>query len=817
MDKRSIFLPVVGLMWLACSGGSELPNPSDVGVDSTLDATKPDTAVGSDDGVAPPPDVPPDTVTDTQEILDVPSDTDTASSCHEFGCPCQDNTGCFSTYCVASMDGRVCSKTCGSDESCPRGWFCAQIGGLGGDTTFVCQAPATLCRPCRQDADCVGNNPGDNLCIAFDQNGSYCGVACSITRPCLDGYACVTVSTNDGPVEQCRPASQAECPCTDHFAQQAFLTDCRSGDDPEVCQGTRTCDQDCQVVTHPEICDGHDNDCDGVVDQNCNADGDAYCTSGITVLGPPWPAVCPSGGGDCDDERGSVHPGAGDDPDDLFADTNCDGIDGDASRAWFVADSGSDTADGTKARPKKTIQAAIDAATGTRVHVYVSVGTYNETVTLRDGVSVYGGYDVATGWARSANNVVTIQGGSVGLFADGISRRTVVDRITVRSGNGSGIDSSSYAMVCRNSSSALEFLHVAWVAGNGADGLYGSSGTPGPDGVAGSDGARGCENDNNIFGCKKCSQPQGGGGGQRVCTEDGFVMKTTKGGRGGNPGLNDNSGGAGAAGDDGTGGAGGAPGLGPDGCPDSLNKRECQDRATPEHTCQGTRGSNGLTGDAGTPGTAGASFGTLVESILYVPAAGGVATTGRIGKGAGGGGGGAGGDNIDFIGFGCDSYGSAGGGGGSGGCGGTPGVSGSGGGGSFGVFLFNASPKLVDCSITTGNGGRGGNRGAGGAGGTGGAGGKTYYGFDSGGGDDQEDGGCGGFGGTGGNGGQGGQGAGGGGGPSVGLVKGGTSAPSLSAVSFSLGVGGTGGTKGGPGGNDGAAGYTAQVYPPPVR
>jgi len=56
-----------------------------------------------------------------------------------------------------------------------------------------------------------------------------------------------------------------------------------------------------------ELCNGKDNDCDNVIDGGCDDDGDDYCDKNMSVVGSP--AVCPLGGGDCNDENGSINPG----------------------------------------------------------------------------------------------------------------------------------------------------------------------------------------------------------------------------------------------------------------------------------------------------------------------------------------------------------------------------------------------------------------------------------------------------------------------------------------------------------------------------
>jgi hypothetical protein len=150
-----------------------------------------------------------------------------------------------------------------------------------------------------------------------------------------------------------------------------------------------------------------------------------FCALAIGVIAPftlqPGPAGAvpvvgdldgdlTGGVADCAPLDPSVHPGAPDRPDLAFADTNCDGIDGNAVKAVFVSTvDGNDAGTGTKNNPLKTITAGINAAAPAGKDVYVAGGTYSGPVNLADDVSVYGGYELGF-LNRSADEVTTING-----------------------------------------------------------------------------------------------------------------------------------------------------------------------------------------------------------------------------------------------------------------------------------------------------------------------------------------------------------------------------------------------------------------------
>jgi hypothetical protein len=536
---------------------------------------------------------------------------------------------------------------------------------------------------------------------------------------------------------------------------------------------TLTCEGD--VSSETETCNGFDDDCDGFTDE---AEELGEITCGLGICNHTVPACLNGADNVCLEFEGALEE---DLPDVAGEDTNCDGVDGDASDAIFVDKvTGDDANAGTREAPVKTIQAGLNlAAMVGATQVLISQGVYTGSLTLINGIGIYGQYDKSRNWVRGPSNVTQIRGGTVAVTAQNILDTTVIQGVVITSESASVAGTSSIGIVATDSPGVV-IQSVSINAGAGAAGAAGANGSVGQNGSNGSSGNSGCEYECGfppicIGLCGTCDRPAGGTGG--------VGPGSTNGGNGGAGGISKQAGVAGAAGSGTGAGSGGAGGA---------NKGD------------GSVGGNGAAGVQGSLGAAGQSVGTFSASG-YLTSNGSDGTVGTNGGGGGGGGSGGGDLPTFFEGNWCATYGSGGGGGGGAGQGGNGGKGGGGGGASIGILLSGAPITVETTLIMTGNGGNGGAGAPGGDGGTGGLGGA---GGPRGDGDDQ---GAGAFGGSGGNGGPGGPGGGGGGGVAFGVVC--VSATLLDTdTTIVPGSGGFGGASSGNVGNNGATGETRDCF-----
>ena len=570
-----------------------------------------------------------------------------------------------------------------------------------------------------------------------------------------------------------------------------------------------------------EVCDGKDNNCDGVVDESwLNAgkyDQDQACGGcGIdctAIYGKPNAAgLCNAAGAPvCEmacsagyfDLNASVPDGCEFllDPQAIYVSTTDPAAtDVDLCGLGPVGTGGGHF-------PCKTIgRGIVRAGEAARSKVLVADGLYNEAVTMAIGRSLLGGYRADT-WERHLATTNTIlQGVSSVLnhdrtvIASGIVAPTLFEGFVVRGALNTKTSGNSYAIYVSGSNANLQIRDNVIQAGRGGPGSGGGAGLNGGAGANGggresspanydariATGAGFCDASNNrtlinggVTNCGADVVSGGDGGGVRCAPATN---------------LTELSGLDGAVGEPGAGAGGGGAGTGGDAGDDSRLENSGLNCVIPFLSTEGLNGNAGVAG-------AHAVFATGCLSPAGSVSAGhwaaGAAQDGIAASNAGGGGGGGAGGGSFCFGPDCstlkDRLGGHGGGGGAGGCGGKGGGKGASAGGVFGIFVSGGSAPVIERNVIVkgegGMGGAGGMGGTGGAGGLGGAGGNGMF--------------CAGAGGKGGAGGMGGHGSGGGGGcggSSFGIFGSGIGFPNWCTApagnTFSGGAAGAGGQGG---------------------
>jgi hypothetical protein len=469
----------------------------------------------------------------------------------------------------------------------------------------------------------------------------------------------------------------------------------------------------------------------------------------------------------------------------------------------FVAVDGDDRdGDGSPLLPFQTVSKGIEVAAEQtesvgRIHVVVvSLGTYDERLVIRNGVSVYGQFDRGEGWTRSSghetilSNTSVLDGRIEGLFAASVDAPTLIDGFTILTGPAPAATPGASVYGVRVLDSAPSTMEAAGLslrnlivragaAAAGSDGVDGAAGADGEPGVVGDNGDK--DNGNTT---------PGGIGGVSSC--EGAVLESTRGGTGG-VGGGDGALGCGTYRENA--GAGESP-IGSMECAGGRAGDACSCVSPIDYDGEGgaagERCGSGR-GNDGNPGVSPDSRGDAASG-LWVPSA---AASGSAGMpGVGGPGGGGGGSGCDAGGWG--RTGGGGGGGGSGGCGGSGGNLGQPGGSSFGLMAIRSSISVEGSTFESGAGGQGGAGGSGGPGGMGGPGAEGGSGGYSGG-----------PGGLGQDGGSGGPGGGGTGGSSVGVMLCESQVPTLPLTAVTAGLAGEGGVAA-PGGQAGLAGMSTR-------
>lgn len=682
---------------------------------------------------------------------------------------------------------------------------------------------------CDGDMGALGSlfNPGTkNGCeanlINNDENCGTCGNDCTamsgewvcdvdacFANDCADGFL-----TCEGDATQCAsnrndPETCGGCntncldvpnvvaaDCSPDSSDRCTITECEAG--YASCDNSHSTGCETHTETDADHCGACGNACDDLVNavQECHNGSCAFveCEVGWMDLDAnPEVNGCPY---ECTPEAGDDRPG--DITDSSYGvthqDTNCDGIDGDIERALFVdQSSGNDNNPGTMSQPLQTINAALAEITSLsgKDQIYVSRGTYNESILLIEGVSIYGGYDASQNWKRSAAYEVTIRNTSpdsttndvVGLYGEDIGTDGVTELQNVRVVAGSATSrqpgtpngASSIGLHCTNCP-GLTVRGSIIEAQNGYDGRDGDAGSqqyPSTSSLPPS-----CHGSNGSSGSAANGGDRGSGGSNFECSLTG---ETTRSGGTGGHGRSTQSGDSGSPGQV-AGDGGGSAGSG-----GSSNANPFSGSGGP-----GGGGTGGAHGSSGTDGSAGAFTFSCTSTTCRFGGQGGAGGNGTMGHGGGGGGGG--GNNVL-------NGGGGGGGGGASGCPGTGGTQSGAGGNSIAMLLVNSTDIVIErTTFITGAAGKAGKAGAGGAEGPGCSAGS--------GGSGAGKAGKGGNGGAGGKGGRGGHGGGGTGGSSIGILHSGTNVSPVSPT-WQLGSAGSGGSSNG---NSGPNGKKENLY-----
>jgi hypothetical protein len=264
MNSRTLLAVAAVALFAAGCGDSVTPAGGTGDIDaSTLDG-----------GVKPLPDI---ATTDLAPTPDTSGDT--APGAGEFGAPCTQNLDCFSGFCVEGPDGDICTSLCA--ESCPDGFLCKGVQNANQDVTFIClPSLERRCTPCQDDTQC-----GGGACVTLD-GSERCAPTCAGAADCVSGYECVADPTGEHAGQFCQPIT-GSCSCNP--TSDGGLRTCSVTNDTGTCLGIETCEPTSgwgactAAAASAEVCDGADNDCNGLVD-----DGDlggAACANTVAGVG----------------------------------------------------------------------------------------------------------------------------------------------------------------------------------------------------------------------------------------------------------------------------------------------------------------------------------------------------------------------------------------------------------------------------------------------------------------------------------------------------------------------------------------------------
>ncbi len=330
MNIRSLHLadpirPLIVLLVMAsvhgCGdnpGGSNSTAPDDVSNGADTPTIPVADATGSDINTI---DVMDTTVGDADAV-----DGDDAVA--DTGEPCTIDDECEQGVCLDLVAGDapgICTLPCSGESDCPPDFDCVLLSNSGQDAVQLC-VPVNYCADA--DNDQFGLGPG---CLGQDCNDEDPGVNLSADELCdgLDNDCDGRV--DDNPVDVGRPC------------ETGFGGGCNPGTQ-QCLDGSLVCVPD--FPQSIEVCDGRDNDCDDLVDEDAenatiwyrDSDNDRFGNPEDSILACTAPEGYVDTAGDCDDTREQVNPNAVELCDGI--DNDCDGNtdleDAATARTWYL-------------------------------------------------------------------------------------------------------------------------------------------------------------------------------------------------------------------------------------------------------------------------------------------------------------------------------------------------------------------------------------------------------------------------------------------------------------------------------------------------
>lgn len=232
----------------------------------------------------------------------------------KLGASCLDSRECESGLCVVlgqGIDESLCSQRCATEDDCQETpgerWDCLNVDSSTEDVILVC-VPEGLCLD--KDGDGYGIGPN---CLGRDCDDNDNQVYFGAPELC------------DGKDNDCNGVVD------DNVIHD--VPTCNTGATGACAIGAPRCVNaalECEAVVRPgqlqEICNGIDDDCDGIVDEGPGEDGNENAIAGVGNRCSDGNAACETGIRICDPNRGVICQIDGD-----LLDNTCDGVDDDCN------------------------------------------------------------------------------------------------------------------------------------------------------------------------------------------------------------------------------------------------------------------------------------------------------------------------------------------------------------------------------------------------------------------------------------------------------------------------------------------------------